>query len=65
MRLNNIWEGCGRKGIWHKNSWVEVMEVDILATWMNWIVSVDAFINLTYSEQNQKHGRITNIAWRA
>ena len=56
-RIN--WQGYGRKGVWHKNVGMISCHPNELTS--SWIVSVDAFIALTRSEQDQKYGRIPTI----
>jgi len=60
-RIN--WEACSRKGIWHKNGGGDGgSNPDELTS--SWIISLDASVSLTCSEQNKKfkqnkkHGRI-------
>jgi len=55
-------EGCGRKGIWRESGGGDDGEngdQNELAS--SWIVSVDIYVSLTCSKQNQKYGRIPTI----
>jgi len=60
-------KGCSRNGIWHKNGRDDEEDGDIghpNALASSWIVSVDASISLTQSEQNQEYGRIPTVVRR-